>query len=700
MVQVDPFAQTSPSSYLKSSIPTKLNIQAKSLRKKTSIVFPTLENVLDYKKTVHDREVDSIISPLYNAIVLFDFDHDDFDGSISIVAGETIFIYGKTGQQISTKDVRDNLLITDGWVQAQRKDGAIGFVPFDFIQIQSTSASAEEESLYSTEDKLNVQSRSETSPSSAPGFPPSEQFIYPSAWSYTTMFINNSIRSSVTVLKTWLEGTGVNLRKIEDFVLNGEELASPQVLDEATESFMLPYGVSDITINESNLVPKQYSQRFSITNSSSIFGTYLIQDGPASPSWKSSTPSFEIGVANPQKLKLVSSDNKISEEFISFQVTSFFKPLCDSTKNETSTITVSRRFKDFEWLHLQLKRIFPTLLVLPHLPSKILRMDASGVEKRRSSLQRYLNRIVQHPIIRSTEVLMVFLWNSGGDFEPVSASSPVTGIPEKIISVVERDDWEIGKAQYENLIEKEQQQDIPGGDKATNFFKRVFHPGLKMPDAKSRNTVNFETHLELINEHCTGFVTAAEKSASSVEDLSARYAELSMMLSTLSSGCANDLDSTHHRLIREFSWCWRGGCKNCRDFSNKLCAVSKELKATSEHLTKHAIKDITPLVESTLEFKAQLPLYQAVCEVNHTAASKYQDMIQAPKGSSDAANAGAKNRVATIINSTLAEVDHYHTEKQRVWAKSMSSYVDGMLETHEEIVGALLRAKAVLDGKK
>jgi len=72
--------------------------------------------------------------------------------------------------------------------------------------------------------------------------------------------------------------------------------------------------------------------------------------------------------------------------------------------------TVERRFKHFDWLHERLTQKF-TFLVLPPLPEKVLvgSTEEKFVEKRRKSLERYINRIARHPVVRGTEVLHHFL---------------------------------------------------------------------------------------------------------------------------------------------------------------------------------------------------------------------------------------------------------------------------------------------------
>lgn len=88
---------------------------------------------------------------------------------------------------------------------------------------------------------------------------------------------------------------------------------------------------------------------------------------------------------------------------------------------------------------------------------------SGALEKRRSALQRYihtqiclilsryLNTLVQHPIIRASETLMIFLWTMGNDYpSPRKPSSPdnqnndSTAIPENHVLASESNDWTLG----------------------------------------------------------------------------------------------------------------------------------------------------------------------------------------------------------------------------------------------------------------
>jgi hypothetical protein len=74
--------------------------------------------------------------------------------------------------------------------KAQKQDGSIGYLPFDFLDFT---------------DKPSTISK--------PTKQPRRLGLYPSAWSYA--IIENGIRSTAMVIKTWLEGNGVNLKVID-----------------------------------------------------------------------------------------------------------------------------------------------------------------------------------------------------------------------------------------------------------------------------------------------------------------------------------------------------------------------------------------------------------------------------------------------------------------------------------------------------
>ncbi|PUU81153.1 hypothetical protein B9Z19DRAFT_972387 [Tuber borchii] len=129
--------------------------------------------------------------------------------------------------------------------------------------------------------------------------------------------------------------------------------------------------------------------------------------------------TLETKVSDPQ-----TENEGTKDAFVSYLVTtktdfpSFQKPL----------VAVRRRFTDFVFIWTMLTREFPACAV-PPLPGKhkmeYVRGDRFGPDftnRRANSLNRFLNRLTLHPVLRRTSLLMVFLespdWNAHMRYRP------------------------------------------------------------------------------------------------------------------------------------------------------------------------------------------------------------------------------------------------------------------------------------------
>ncbi|TPX59776.1 hypothetical protein PhCBS80983_g02221 [Powellomyces hirtus] len=92
-----------------------------------------------------------------------------------------------------------------------------------------------------------------------------------------------------------------------------------------------------------------------------------------------------------------------------------------------STMSTRRRFQDFVWLHRTLTEEYPACII-PPLPGKHRmeyitgdRFSSEFIEKRRHSLQTYMNRITRHPTLQSSVAMKKFL--ETGDLQGADAAS-------------------------------------------------------------------------------------------------------------------------------------------------------------------------------------------------------------------------------------------------------------------------------------
>ena len=136
---------------------------------------------------------------------------------------------------------------------------------------------------------------------------------------------------------------------------------------------------------------------------------HFVDEGPA---WQPKIPGFRVLVHSPSK-----RSSGLSGAYTVYNVTSLVQPSehdkpDDAAVRSTSPvyITVQRRFSHFVVLHTALLKRLPGI-ALPPLPEKQYagRFNAAFVEARRGDLERYLDRIVRHPVARYAEVVTSFL---------------------------------------------------------------------------------------------------------------------------------------------------------------------------------------------------------------------------------------------------------------------------------------------------
>ncbi|XP_014090973.1 sorting nexin lst-4 [Bactrocera oleae] len=122
--------------------------------------------------------------------------------------------------------------------------------------------------------------------------------------------------------------------------------------------------------------------------------------------WQTNHQRYTVIVASPKK----ESKFKGMKTFIAYQLTPSF-----------NNISVSRRYKHFDWLHERLVEKF-CLIPIPPLPDKQIsgRYEEQFVEHRRVQLQEFVDWVCRHPVLSQCEVWHHFLtcnddkmWKSG-----------------------------------------------------------------------------------------------------------------------------------------------------------------------------------------------------------------------------------------------------------------------------------------------
>lgn len=132
--------------------------------------------------------------------------------------------------------------------------------------------------------------------------------------------------------------------------------------------------------------------------------------------WKPLESRYTVTVTSPK----MESKFKGIKKFIAYQLMPSFSPE-----------PVSRRYKNFDWLHERLVEKF-CLIPIPPLPDKQIsgRYEDQFIEHRRAQLQQFVDWVCRHPILSKCDVWMHFLtcrdqkkWKAGkrmAEKDPVS----------------------------------------------------------------------------------------------------------------------------------------------------------------------------------------------------------------------------------------------------------------------------------------
>ncbi|TPX70803.1 hypothetical protein SpCBS45565_g01501 [Spizellomyces sp. 'palustris'] len=690
---------------------------------------------------LEDDEMEVV--PVYSAIALYDFEPDEgFADMVPLKAGERVVVYGKRNVRntvLSSPDFMEDwdcakeVEVADGWCQVELENAATGFAPVSYLMFSSDTTPLETQQ----EVELAV---ADAAPDTA-GFQPSdyipvlrhqpsfdetigvrpshrivEQFLnglrepsiasigidnlsYPSAMSTitsTTAFITSKVRKSLKrLLTSWFSGNSV-----QDFIVKGGS-GSPdgRVEDERNLSFTESDDESGRRISASSAL-----------HGFRMHDKHYIKPGPC---WAGNNPAFTVTMQAPQRRRKVSIDqsfsgtNTIVDEFVSYRIVTWFPddvthtssvyPIPSSTY---SIVTVDRRFTDFEWLHERLLfRFPPPVVALPQLPRKQLhlakRFDVDHVERRRRGLEMYLNHLARHPVLRSEEVVMLFL-SCGGEFasgldredmaKAVEGGERYGDGAEPAV-VVEDEEWMNGMQQYDT----EHRQLHNAGP--ANFFTRVqqLHPSEGgYPNMMDR----FSAHLELVDTHLEPLIDSSQKHQCLVGEIPKHYETIANSLEVLARGRGEE-----GRLLRNLSWCWKRGCLECHEFSASMLSVSKQLHGIAELYDLHARTDLAMFNERVRDYQTLVNSFQALSQLNDVAETRYEELLDQHPHTSGAAHesiTGMKRRLTTVCMVAQAEVERLHEEKKVEWERYVKDWLDGQISVQEKVLQHLKAAREAM----
>ncbi|KAJ3479079.1 hypothetical protein NLI96_g9314 [Meripilus lineatus] len=340
------------------------------------------------------------------------------------------------------------------------------------------------------------------------------------------------------------------------------------------------------------------------------------------PTWKTKVPPFRVLVHSPSK-----RTSLLSGAYTVYTVTSLFDnrnttmlspasspgsnssiPLPPDTSDDLTPpsspvrITVHRRFSHFVVLHTALTRRLPGI-ALPPLPEKQYagRFNDDFVEARRGDLERYLSRVVRHPLARYAEVLTFFL-GCESDTE-----------------------W---KKQYPSFLS------MPPAGPA--FYAHVYHPAFNLDTDDAEDSV----------DRLTKAMQKTTEVLQSVADIYDDHARRTQLV-------------TH-----------------------------ENLKGLAHPSAIYAVNRFRTIIWTSTEDV----ISKGVVDTHRSTLSRFNE----------ATGRGVENeemaaRCETVLNTTMAEIETYHSQKIEDFQTLTKDHLDSEIEFHEQILGRLKSARRTFD---
>ncbi|KAI0045016.1 hypothetical protein FA95DRAFT_1561581 [Auriscalpium vulgare] len=578
--------------------------------------------------------------------------------------------------------------VGDGWSLVRTRDGEMGLLPQTYYTFTVDFISAPPNALARHGDHASSSRREASGASLTPrGSPARISAPLPAAPPIVVQTTGERMMAAFPSFRQSLLG-GKSLNRFSSFVTSGAEAyvlngdtgpadAVPSSLKHAFD----PTSDDDEDDEPSNVAPRVQTKARS---RSSEADQHFVDAGPA---WRSKVPPFRILVHSPSKRA-----SALSGSYTVYSVTSLFQsPDSDDFKSlvaePASRITVHRRFSHFVVLHTALTRRLPGI-ALPPLPEKQYagRFNDDFVEARRGDLERYLAKIVRHPVARYAEILTFFL-GCESDTE-----------------------WKRQLPEHLSLP--------PAGPA---FYANVYHPDFNIDTEEATESIDrFDAHTRAVDAGVQGLRNTFGQIRQARVEMSKAERILSYSLLSLITGkpiaSAPNSDALAHEqyydsdspfeseadkppekkhkgcVNEEGAWCWRDGCEECLRMTKALQKTSETLQSVADLYDDHARRTQLATHDALKDVAHPSSIYAPVIDTHRNALSRYTEVVNG-----DEADEQRASRCETVLNTTMAEMETYHTQKLEDFTSVAKEHLDGEIEFYEQVLIRLRTARRTFE---
>ncbi|SCU86678.1 LAME_0D07206g1_1 [Lachancea meyersii CBS 8951] len=351
-------------------------------------------------------------------------------------------------------------------------------------------------------------------------------------------------------------------------------------------------------------------------------------------------------------------------------------------------IVVHRRYSDFLLLQSILSQDNPTC-VIPPLPDKKVfqyiagdRFSQTFTQKRCHSLQNFLRRISEHPVLSKSQVLMTFLTSGDWDAYRRSLSGSLNGGKEEVSDTF-MNAFKSVHNQTEEFVEIKEKSDKL--DHNVSKIDKVFHRVVKRQDSISEDYLKFSAHLQDLQELVSNNSAEDEALRSKVKLFNEGVSQLSYGLKDLSKFLEYeyivDLKDLEHYI----------------DSVNQTVKIKDQKQIDYEELSNYLTRSINEknnLISGYGGGNFFTSKLEELAGINQEAArrekiSKLEAKVTSLTGEVD----NAKEVADAFERAVLKEVSIFEEIKTKELKSSLASLADNQIEFYKKMVDTWTRVE-------
>ncbi|XP_065359083.1 sorting nexin-18 [Calliphora vicina] len=354
--------------------------------------------------------------------------------------------------------------------------------------------------------------------------------------------------------------------------------------------------------------------------------------------WQPNYQSYSVIVASPKK----ESKFKGMKTFIAYQLTPSF-----------NNISVSRRYKHFDWLHERLVDKF-CLIPIPPLPDKQIsgRYEEQFVEHRRVQLQEFVDWVCRHPVLSRCEVWHHFL----------------TCTDEKV--------WKMGKRKAER-----------------DTYVGITYCWAISPPEKQL----LQSYVDSQMDSCSQFIHSMDLSVRNLlaisNDMTKRYQTQSKKeFQRIGDGL---LDLSRAICIDER----RAPPSNNKSLSESLSKIGDIFAAIGQQSGEQPKLDWIPFSDRLHIYRGILSSFPDILSTHKGAMQKRKECerLAAEQKMSNSQMADVNRRTDIISYAVIAEMSHFRMEREIHLKQTLKSLIEEQIKFYAGIVSRLQDAYTQID---